>query len=213
MVQGTIENGMITYGNDVFSQYSESYNLGVSGLSGAMNVAVSGGGGGSSAMGSIAVQPPTSPFVINDPMLPGIPGIGHVAQGVGMDIATLVARITPAVPQIIGLASAGKWAAIVSLVVGILGTLPWSTILVVMGALVAAGLLAKWIYDKIKAHGRHGRRKRYSIGSNPRMGTLLKVGKKVDNIFLRYDKRVKKFRTRIRGYNPRPAYSHSRGRR
>lgn len=41
--------------------------------------------------------------------------------------------------------------------------------------------------------------KRYSIGTNPRLNTLLKVGKRVDNIFLRYDKRISKFRSRLRG--------------
>lgn len=41
--------------------------------------------------------------------------------------------------------------------------------------------------------------KRYSIGKNPRLNTLLKVGKRVDNIFASYDARVKKFRSRLRG--------------
>lgn len=46
-------------------------------------------------------------------------------------------------------------------------------------------------------------RKRYSIGANPRLNTLLKVGKRVDNIFNRYDKRIGKFRSRLRGTRPR----------
>ena len=45
--------------------------------------------------------------------------------------------------------------------------------------------------------------RRYSIGSNPRLNTLLKVGKRVDNIFARYDSRIRKFRSRLRG-SPRP---------
>lgn len=43
------------------------------------------------------------------------------------------------------------------------------------------------------------RAKRYSIGANPRLNTLLKVAKKVDNIFVSYDRRVSKFRSRIKG--------------
>jgi len=38
--------------------------------------------------------------------------------------------------------------------------------------------------------------KRYSIGKNPRLNTLLKVAKRVDNIFLSYDKRINKYRQR-----------------
>lgn len=52
------------------------------------------------------------------------------------------------------------------------------------------------------------RKRRYSIGANPRLNTLLKVGKAVDNIFVRYDRRVSKFRARIRGISPRPAQRH-----
>jgi len=55
------------------------------------------------------------------------------------------------------------------------------------------------------------RRKRYSIGANPRLNTLLKVAKRVDNIFTNYDRRISKFRSRIKGpqrrtYRPRPYY-------
>ena len=55
------------------------------------------------------------------------------------------------------------------------------------------------------------RKKRYSIGTNPRLSTLLKVGKRVDNIFVAYDKRISKFRSRLRGTSRttrarRPAY-------
>lgn len=46
-------------------------------------------------------------------------------------------------------------------------------------------------------------RKRYSIGANPRLNTLLKVGKYVDNLMLRTDRRIRKFRSRLRGYAPR----------
>jgi hypothetical protein len=48
--------------------------------------------------------------------------------------------------------------------------------------------------------------KRYSIGTNPRLNTLLKVGKRVDNIFVRYDSRIRKFRSRLRGYSQRRYY-------
>ncbi len=162
-----------------------------------------GGGGTSLALSGGLLAPPPDPAIL------GIPGLGHVPA----TIDQLVGVVKPLVPQIIALAGQSKWAAIAALLVGALGSLPWTTILAVVAALVGLGLLAKWIYDKIKARGRK-RRKRYSIGSNPRMGTLLKVGKKVDNIFLRYDKRVRKFRSRIRGYNPRPAFRphYARGR-
>ena len=38
--------------------------------------------------------------------------------------------------------------------------------------------------------------KRYTIGANPRLNTLLKVAKRVDNIFVKYESRMKKFRGR-----------------
>ena len=47
------------------------------------------------------------------------------------------------------------------------------------------------------------KKKRLSIGANPRLNTLLKVGKFVDNTFNRYDKRISKFRSRLRGPRPR----------
>lgn len=47
--------------------------------------------------------------------------------------------------------------------------------------------------------GAKGRARRYSIGANPRLGTLIKVAKRVDNLFNQYDKRISKFRSRIRG--------------
>jgi hypothetical protein len=50
------------------------------------------------------------------------------------------------------------------------------------------------------------RGKRYSIGANPRLNTLLKVAKRVDNIFVRYDTRISKFRSRIRGTRRRRVY-------
>lgn len=43
------------------------------------------------------------------------------------------------------------------------------------------------------------RRKRLSIGRNPRVATLLRVAKRVDNLFASYDRRISKFRSRIRG--------------
>jgi len=48
------------------------------------------------------------------------------------------------------------------------------------------------------------KKRRLSIGANPRLNTLLKVGKYVDNIFARYDSRIKKFRSRLRGGTRRP---------
>lgn len=48
------------------------------------------------------------------------------------------------------------------------------------------------------------KKKRLSIGANPRLNTLLKVGKRVDNIFAKYDVRMRKFRGRLRGPRPRP---------
>lgn len=54
--------------------------------------------------------------------------------------------------------------------------------------------------------GAKRRAKRYSIGANPRVGTLIKVAKRVDNLFNKYDTRVSKFRRRIKG--PPRRYSH-----
>lgn len=51
-----------------------------------------------------------------------------------------------------------------------------------------------------------GKKKRYSIGANPRLNTLLKVAKRVDNIFVSYDKRISKFRTRVKGPRRRTSY-------
>lgn len=52
------------------------------------------------------------------------------------------------------------------------------------------------------------KRKRLSIGANPRVGTLIRVAKRVDNLFASYDKRVAKFRARIKG--PGRRYHHYR---
>ena len=57
--------------------------------------------------------------------------------------------------------------------------------------------------------GRRRKPKRYSIGVNPRLKTLLKVGKRVDNIFASYDKRISKFRSRLRGGYRRPRYVYA----
>lgn len=63
--------------------------------------------------------------------------------------------------------------------------------------------------DDTEVSIRKGRRRRYSIGANPRMNTLIKVAKHVDNIFIRYDKRMQKFRSRIRGpARRRPHYGY-----
>jgi len=43
------------------------------------------------------------------------------------------------------------------------------------------------------------RAKRYSIGTNPRLGTLLKVSKRCDNLLVKTDNRIRKFRARIKG--------------
>jgi len=48
-------------------------------------------------------------------------------------------------------------------------------------------------------------KRRYSIGGNPRLNTLLKVAKRVDNIFASYDSRISKFRSRIKGPQRRRA--------
>jgi hypothetical protein len=48
--------------------------------------------------------------------------------------------------------------------------------------------------------GGKGRAKRYSIGTNPRLGTLLKVSKRCDNLLTKTDNRIRKFRSRLHGY-------------
>ncbi len=53
--------------------------------------------------------------------------------------------------------------------------------------------------------------KRYTIGANPRLNTLLKVAKRVDNIFVKYESRMKKFRGRAaprrHRHTPQPPYA------
>ncbi len=74
----------------------------------------------------------------------------------------------------------------VSLVKGIFGK-RW---LAILGALAVGGIIAKWLYDWFK-RGRNKHRRRLSIGSNPRIGTLIKVAKRTDTL-------TKKFGSRMR---------------
>lgn len=81
----------------------------------------------------------------------------------------------------------------------------WTIVRGLLGGVAAASvikLITAGAPDDKKVSLRK-RRKRYSIGANPRINTLLKVAKKVDNIFASYDTRMRKFRGRIRGYRPR----------
>jgi len=104
--------------------------------------------------------------------------------------------------------SAGAWIAALGTAATIaagLGVPVW----VMLAALVAAGLISAAVVIKMKSVNKtakivkSGGHKRYSIGANPRMRTLLKVAKRVDNIFISYDRRMNKFRSRIRGsYRP-----------
>ncbi len=176
---------------------------GIPGYGGALTQIYSGG----TLVSSAIVGATVNTILGGGEFKPGIPGIGHVdATTGGIDVGQLIEVVKPIIPQIIALAGAAKWAALAALLVSTLAGLPWLTILAVVAGLVALGLLAKWIYDKIKARGKKGHRaRRLSIGSNPRLGTLIKVAKKTDNIMLRYDKRVTKFRARIRGSGRRPA--------
>ena len=135
----------------------------------------------------------------------GEPGVEPGAEpgtevGTG-EIATAGLPLLAALPAVGGLAAtAGAW------VMG-KGLLP---MLVRMGLAGGAASVAwNWIANLFglnpleaisEAEKMKRKPKRYSIGTNPRLNTLLKVGKRVDNIFVRYDKRISKFRSRLRGY-------------
>ncbi|GAI00640.1 unnamed protein product [marine sediment metagenome] len=134
---------------------------------------------------------------------PGV-GVGALA------IPAVIAGAATAIPAVgTALASAAGWVmgkGLLPLLVrmGLAGgaaSVAWNTIANLFG-LNPADAIA--VAESMKKKG-----KRYSIGTNPRLNTLLKVGKRVDNIFVRYDKRISKFRSRLRGYQqPRRRYAY-----
>lgn len=62
--------------------------------------------------------------------------------------------------------------------------------LAILAALAAAGIIAAWLYDWFKKRGRKKHR-RLSIGSNPRIGTLIKVAKATDKLTKRFGTRMR----------------------
>lgn len=78
----------------------------------------------------------------------------------------------------------------------------WGTIVTILGTALAAKILAMLNDgdpdDKKVLLGKR-KHKRYSIGRNPRLRTLLKVANRVDGIFDQYDKGITRFRTRVKG--------------
>lgn len=130
----------------------------------------------------------------------GIPGDVQQA-GVGSALAQLAKwglayLVTSEVAgSVIAFFRVGKGRAAVGFLKGLAGK-RW---LLLAAGLAAAGLISTAIYGWLKGEGRKAKGKRYSIGASPRIETLLRVAKRVDNIFLRFDKRVRKFRGRIRG--------------
>lgn len=162
--------------------------------------------GGDESLGEISV-------------LPGIMGVsGLLAGNIGTPktAVTAAAKIASVLPSGVS-ADPGDYSLMAILAGGgtiLLGLLRGLvakyglSILKLVGSTAVVAKIWSWVSggesdDKVisipKGGRTGGRRRRYSIGSNPRMDTLLKVAKRVDNIFVRYDSRMRKFRSRIRG--------------
>ncbi len=71
----------------------------------------------------------------------------------------------------------------------------WKWLAIAVGAAAAIALIIRWIQGGRKPTraevGARGKARRYSIGANPRMGTLIKVGKRVDKITHRFVQRAR----------------------
>jgi len=129
---------------------------------------------------------------------PGVPAV--LPAAIGPVIAALA-------PVLMRLVQTGALAAAVALAKKYLGRSWWKILL----AAAAAGLIAFAIVRLLRTRGKKKSR-RLSIGTNPRLGTLLKVAKRTDNLLLRFRRRVAKFEHRTRRA-PAPHYVMSPQRR
>lgn len=100
---------------------------------------------------------------------------------------------------------------LLSKAVGFLMGLAGTKWLLLAAGLLAAALISLAIYNWLKRGKRKG--KRYSIGRNPRLLTLLKVAKLVDNIFVAYNKRVGKYARRTKDPGRKVFYADSKAKR
>jgi len=94
-------------------------------------------------------------------------------------------------------ASTGAIGSVYTLLRGISGTSSLARAFVMAAGplgLLTAGLDALLLQEVKK----RGKGNRMSIGKSPRLGTLLKVAKRVDNLLMSFDKRVSKFERRTR---------------
>lgn len=149
----------------------------------------------------------------------GIPPLGLVTGGISPTAALLgagVAATALALPAAgaagLGVAATGGGGTLVATGLKLLqvaggsaaikAVLSWASKNKILAALIAAAGAAGlgYLISKfVTSDGKLKRRSRYSIGTNPRLGTLIKVAKRCDNIFLRYNKRAGKFARRTRG--------------
>lgn len=104
------------------------------------------------------------------------------------------ASIGASIPIILALVARGAIPAAVAIAKTLLGK-SWVKWLL---SAAAAGLISYGVVQLLQRQGKK-RRKRYSIGSNPRLGTLIKVGRHVGRVYDRYDKSVNTFRRGIKG--------------
>lgn len=118
-----------------------------------------------------------------------LPNASGTVSGTPVLAPVVLATLSSLLPIILNLVSSGKLSNAVSMLKNILGSswLKW------LLAAVGAGLLGLGVYNLLKGQATHakGRGRRYSIGTNPRLGTLIKVSKRCDKITRRFGSRMR----------------------
>jgi len=117
-------------------------------------------------------------------------GIGIPALiGIGAGIIAIARTIDWG--QITSMVQAGNIVGAVRYLIALVGA---KKLLSIIGAAVALGLLAIGVYNLIKnsKEAKAGRRRRrFSIGYNPRLGTLIKVAKHTDKLTRKFAQRMR----------------------
>jgi len=112
----------------------------------------------------------------------GLNSIGGVGQLAGL---------------ITGFFNTGALGQAVKFLAGVFGS-PWFKVIVGIASVLGIGTaILRWLKG-----GSRKKHRRYSIGSNPRIGTLVKVGRQVTKSIESYDKVANKFRTRTVHHTP-----------
>lgn len=145
------------------------------------------------------VYPATSPAPVYtpsiwtpDPMnLPSTPAAGPTvtgggyASGVVTEAGLDILRI--AAPAVTALLATGGIQKAIDFLKNALGS-NWLKVVAVGTGL---GIIGVGVYQLLNAGKKKKRKKRYSIGTNPRLGTLIKVGRRVDKITGRFFQRAR----------------------